>query len=563
MSVSLEQTYPDWVPNQITFPSEGNVADVLLQDCRRYADRTAFACAEDTLSYRELEQLSERLAVYLLSECRLNKGDRVAVMMPNLIAYPISVLGILRAGLVVVNVNPLYTARELKHQLVDSGAKAIIIAQPFLAALDEALPDTVVENVLLTPMAETVKPSGLYGGEARIALNDALSVEGDLDEVAVVPNDVAFLQYTGGTTGPSKGATLSHGNIMANQQQLLGWIEPCMAALPDQDQHVVITALPLYHIFALTVNALAMMHHGACNVLVPNPRDLPALVDTFKRYPVSMFSAVNTLFNGLLHTPGFDQVDFSRLCLAAGGGASVQAAVAQRWQAVTGKSIVEGYGLSETSPLVTLNAPDAGNHSGTVGFAMPSTDIVLLDEQDNPVADGEPGELCVRGPQVMVGYWNRPDANAEVFTDDGYFRTGDIAVRYANGSYQIVDRKKDMILVSGFNVYPAEIEAVCASHEAVVESACVGVPDERTGEAVKVFVVRSSDALKAEQLIAYCRDNLTPYKVPRQVEFLAELPKSPVGKILRRELRGLIQRSHLGRTFHNASRRLARGVFFV
>lgn len=537
MSVNLEQSYPDWVPDDITFPSEGNIAEVLLQDCRRYADRTAFVCADEELSYAQLDQLSQRLAVYLLSECRLNKGDRVAVMMPNLIAYPISVLGILRAGLVVVNVNPLYTARELKHQLVDSGAKAFIIAKPFVAALDEALPDTVVENVLVAPMGEPVKPSGVYGGEARIALNDALSVEGELEAPAVGPGDVAFLQYTGGTTGPSKGATLSHGNVMANQEQLLSWIAPCMARLPGTQQHVVITALPLYHIFALTVNALAMMRHGASNVLVPNPRDLPALVETFKRYPVSMFSAVNTLFNGLLHTPGFDQVDFGNLCLAAGGGASVQPAVAQRWQQVTGTTIVEGYGLSETSPLVTLNATDAAEHSGTVGFAMPSTRIRLLDDEGNEVAEGEPGELCVSGPQVMSGYWNRPDANAEVFTDDGYFRTGDIAVRHANGSYQIVDRKKDMILVSGFNVYPAEIEAVCAAHENVIESACVGVPDERTGEAVKVFVVRKSEALDEDQLIAFCRDNLTAYKVPRQVEFIAELPKSPVGKILRRELR--------------------------
>lgn len=537
MSVSLEQTYPDWVPDEITFPSEGSVAKVLLEDCRRYADRCAFACGEETLSYRQLEQLSERLAVYLLSECRLNKGDRVAVMMPNLTSYPISVLGILRAGLVVVNVNPLYTARELKHQLVDSGSKAIIIAKPFAAALDEALPDTVVENVLIAPMGEAVKPSGIYGGEARIGLNDVLSVEGALDDVQIAPSDVAFLQYTGGTTGPSKGATLSHGNIMANQEQLLNWIEPCMARIPSAQQHVVITALPLYHIFALTVNALAMMRHGACNVLVPNPRDLPALVETFKRYPVSIFSAVNTLFNGLLHTPGFDQVDFGNLCLAAGGGASVQPAVAQRWQDVTGTAIVEGYGLSETLPLVTLNATDAAAHSGTVGFAMPSTQIRLLDEQGHEVADGEPGELCVKGPQVMSGYWNRPDANAEVFTDDGFFRTGDIAVRYPNGSYQIVDRKKDMILVSGFNVYPAEIEAVCAAHDGVVESACIGVPDDRTGEAVKVFVVRKSEQLDEDQLIAYCRDNLTAYKVPRQVQFVAELPKSPVGKILRRELR--------------------------
>ena len=537
MNLSLEQTYPDWVPEEIAFPEHGSVADVLLDDCRRYADRNAFVCGEEALTYRQVDKLSERLAVYLLNECRLNMGDRVAVMMPNLPSYPVSVLGILRAGLVVVNVNPLYTARELRHQLIDSGAKAIIIAQPFLAALDEALPDTVVENVLIAPMGSALAPSGMYGGEARIELNDALSVEGELEPVAITPTDVAFLQYTGGTTGPSKGATLSHGNIMANQEQLLSWIEPCMAKLPAPAQHLVITALPLYHIYALTVNALAMMRHGACNVLVPNPRDLPALVEIFKRHQASVFTAVNTLFNGLLHTPGFDQLDFSRMCLAAGGGASVQPAVAQRWQEVTGTTIVEGYGLSETSPLVTMNATDASRHSGTVGFAIPSTLIRLLDDQDREAADGQPGELCVKGPQVMAGYWNRPDANAEVFTEDGYFRTGDIAVRHPNGSYQIVDRKKDMILVSGFNVYPAEIEAVCAAHDGVIESACIGVPDERSGEAVKVFAVRKDESLTEEQLVSYCRENLTAYKVPRHVEFIAELPKSPVGKILRRELR--------------------------
>lgn len=537
MSVITKQTYPTWVPNHIEFPRSGDIAGKLIESCRIFSDRTAFICGDESLGYAQLDFYSERLAAYLLNDCDLVKGDRVAVMMPNILAYPVSVMAILRAGLVVVNVNPLYTARELQHQLVDSGAKTVIIAAPFHEVLDEVIEYTDVETVLVAPMNGPLKEEAGSINDTCTQLNAAFSYKGDMPEVSVSPEDNAFLQYTGGTTGPSKGATLSHGNILANQEQLLAWIEPVMVNLPAGQQHVVVTALPLYHVFALTVNCIAMMQYGAANILVPNPRDLPGLVDILGSHKVTVFTGVNTLFNGLLHTPGIEKVDFSSMHLAAGGGAAIQESVATQWQKLTGTVIIEGYGLSETSPLLTLNSVAADRHSSTVGFAMPSTDILLLDDNDNPVADGEPGELCARGPQVMRGYWNRPDANAEVFTPDGFFRTGDVAIRHKNGSYQIVDRKKDMILVSGFNVYPTEIEAVCAAHPEVVEAACVGVPDEKTGEAIKIFVVRADESLTSEALVQYCRQNLTAYKVPRHIEFVPELPKSPVGKILRRELR--------------------------
>lgn len=537
MSVNPQQTYPTWVPKHIGFPSEGNIASSMLQSCNRYADRVALVCGDEEITYSQLASYSERLAAYLVGECGLSAGDRVAVMMPNLPAYPPSILAILRAGLVVVNVNPLYTPRELSHQLNDSGTKAIIIAEPFLGTLDQVLSETDVETVLIAPMGEALEPIALANEKVRIPLNAALAYKGELPAVDVGPNSVAFLQYTGGTTGPSKGATLSHGNILANQEQLLTWIAPVMNLSANDDPHVIITALPLYHVFALTVNCLAMMPFGATNVLIANPRDLPGLVETWAKHKVTVFTGVNTLFNGLLHTPGFADLDFSTLRFSAGGGAAVQTSVAKQWKEVTKRVITEGYGLSETSPLLTMNSVADEEHSGTVGFAIPSTEVLLLDDNDQPAEEGQPGELCARGPQVMSGYWNRPDANAEVFTDDGFFRTGDVAIRHPNGWLQIVDRKKDMILVSGFNVYPTEIESVSAANPKVLEAACIGIPDEKTGEAIKLFVVRSDDSLTSEELVAYCRENLTAYKVPRHVEFLAELPKSPVGKILRRELR--------------------------
>ncbi len=537
MSILTHQTYPSWVPKKIEFPRQGDIASAMLDYCYRFANRTALVCGSEKISYTQVDYFSERLAAYLLDKCDLSRGDRVAVMMPNLPAYPPSILAILRAGLVVVNVNPLYTARELKHQLNDSGATAIIIAAPFLNTLDEILAETSVESILLAPMGEPLQPRNVGFDSVRVSLNAAMSYQGLLPKITIKPEDTAFLQYTGGTTGPSKGATLSHGNILANQQQLQTWIDPAMNKMPEGQQHVVITALPLYHIYALTVNCLGMMRYGATNVLVPNPRDLPGLITIWKNHPVTVFTGVNTLFNGLLNTPGFDEIDFSSLCFVAGGGAAVQGSVATQWKSLTGTVLIEGYGLSETSPMLTINSVAADEHSGTVGFAMPSTEIVLLDDANQTVDDGQPGELCARGPQVMRGYWNRPDANAEAFTDDGFFRTGDVAIRHDNGCYQIVDRKKDMILVSGFNVYPTEIEAVSSAHPKVLEAACVGIPDDKSGEAIKLFVVRSDDSLSGEELTDYCRKNLTGYKIPRHIEFLNELPKSPVGKILRRELR--------------------------
>ncbi|MGB0220142.1 MAG: AMP-binding protein [Sinimarinibacterium flocculans] len=541
--MNTQQTYPTWTPNKIAFPLTGSVAEVMADDCRRFGARVALRCGSEELSYAQLDAYSERLAAYLRSHCGLIHGDRVAVMMPNLTAYPVAILGILRAGLVVVNVNPFYTPRELQHQLQDSGAKAIVIARPFLPALHEVLADTDVETVMVAPMGSALCPEPGDADGAQVQMNAALACTEELPSTSITPTDNAFLQYTGGTTGPSKGATLSHGNILANREQILSWIAPVMENLPEGRTHLAVTALPLYHIFALTMNGIVLTSYGATNILVPNPRDLAALAKVFRDNPVTVFSGVNTLFNGLLHTPGFADADFSSMRFVVGGGASIQQHVADLWQSVTGSCIVEGYGLSETSPLVTLNSVAQKQLSGTVGFAVPSTEVLLLGSDDQVVERGERGELCVRGPQVMSGYWNRPEANAEAFTPEGYFRTGDIAIQHENGTYQIVDRKKDMILVSGFNVYPAEIEEVCAQHPQVFEAACVGVPDAKTGEAIKVFVVPRGEGLDAETLQKHCRQHLTAYKVPHHIEFIAELPKSPVGKILRRELRSTTTRA--------------------
>lgn len=537
MAAATLQKYPSWVPRQVDFPTTGDLASSMLESCRRFAGKPAFICGAEQLSYLQLASLSERLAAYLLNECGLVAGDRVAVMMPNLIAYPPTILAILRAGLVVVNLNPLYAERELQNQLVDSGSKAIIIANPLVEVLDQVITDTEIETVLIAPMDEPLAPVEAVLDTVRLPLNAVLSYTGKMPEVEISPLSGAFLQYTGGTTGPSKGATLSHGNLLANQEQFRTWIDPVMHTLPASQNHVVITALPLYHVFALAINYIGMVRYGATNVLISNPRDVANLVDTWKGLKITVFTAVNTLFNSLLHTPGFDELDFSALRLTIGGGAAVQDSVASQWKQLTGRTITEGYGLSETSPVLTMNSVATDEHNNTVGFALPSTEIILLTDNGKQVDTGEAGELCVRGPQVMSGYWGQPDLNAEVFTDDGFFRTGDMAIKHSNGSYKIIDRKKDLILVSGFSVYPTEIEAVSASHPKVLEAACVGVPDDKTGETVKVYVVRSDESLDAETLISYFREKLTAYKVPRYVEFINVLPKNPVGKILRRKLR--------------------------
>ncbi|HSW14989.1 MAG TPA: AMP-binding protein [Solimonas sp.] len=526
--------YPAGVPATIATPAAACVSDLLAEACWRHAERIAVVCGDEQLSYYQLAAHAERLAAFLTADLGLARGERVAVMMPNISAYPVAVLGILSAGCAAVNVNPLYTPRELKHQLCDSGARAILIAEPFLATLDAVLAETPVQTVIVVPAAALPAPSGAWAGETRLPLATALATMRPLPTIELGLGDTAFLQYTGGTTGVSKGAELTHGNILSNIAQIDAWF----GGVLQESRETAITALPLYHIFALMLNLLYMLRMGGTTVLISNPRDLPGVVGTMARHPFSVFTGVNTLYNGLLNTSGFADLDFSSLRMSMGGGAAVQPAVARRWQEVTGRVLLEGYGLSETSPVLTINRVDSKGFRGGIGLPLPSTEISIRNEQGAEVAVGEAGELCARGPQVMRGYWQRPEETAKVFTADGYFRTGDMARQDEEGYFHIVDRVKDMVLVSGFNVYPNEIEAVCAEHPGVLESACIGVPDDKTGEAVKIFVVRRDESLDAPALIEHCRRNLTGYKVPRHVEFIAALPKSPVGKILRRELRG-------------------------
>ncbi|NGY03812.1 AMP-binding protein [Solimonas terrae] len=518
----------------IDAPRHASLDELLVEACREHAGNVALTQGDAQLRYAQLDTLSERLAAFLAGDLSLAQGERVALMMPNVLAYPLAICGVLRAGCVIVNVNPLYTARELRHQLCDSGARAIIVAEPFVPTVRSVLDDTSVDTVIVVPVAR-VPAAGhdQYDHSGTATLDTALASRSELPPRTQRHGDTAILQYTGGTTGPSKGAELTHGNLLANLDQLGAWFGDAMR--PGRE--VVITALPLYHIFALTVNLLSFLRLGGRNVLIGNPRDLPALVQTMRREGFSVITGVNTLYNGLLNTPTFASLDFSGLKLSMGGGSAVQPAVARQWQSVTGKVLLEGYGLSETSPVLTVNRIDSVAFRAGIGLPLPGTEISIRDDDGREVAPGESGELCARGPQVMRGYWDKPDENAAAFTEDGFFRTGDMARRDEDGHYHIVDRKKDMVLVSGFNVYPNEIEAVCAEHAGVLESACIGVPDARTGEALKLFVVRRDPALSEDVLIEHCRRNLTAYKVPRQVQFLSELPKSPVGKILRRELR--------------------------
>ncbi|MGH8504506.1 MAG: AMP-binding protein [Stenotrophobium sp.] len=527
-------SYLPGIPQTIPPPRHRSLAEMIARSCREYSQSTALVQDQDSLSYARLDALSERLAAFLAVDLSLAPGERVALMMPNALAYPVAVCGVLRAGCVIVNVNPMYTPRELRHQLRDSGARAIVVAAPFIGTVKEVLADTSVDTVIVVPVTGLPAPGLEQYDHSGIAdLTTALATHSESPHIEQRHTDTALLQYTGGTTGPSKGAELTHGNLLSNLDQFGAWLHG--TATPGRE--VVITALPLYHIFAMMVNLLGFLKLGARNVLIANPRDLAALAATMQREGCTVITGVNTLFNGLLNTPGFDTQDFSNLRLAMGGGSAVQAAVARRWQAVTGKVLIEGYGLSETSPVLTVNRLDTNEFRSGIGLPLPSTEISIRDEDGNVVAPGEPGELCARGPQVMRGYWNKPEENARAFTADGYFRTGDMARQDAEGHFHIVDRKKDRVLVSGFNVYPNEIEAVCAEHPGVLESACIGVPDDKTGEAVKLFVVRRDATLTEQTLIEHCRRNLTAYKVPRQVQFLQELPKSPVGKILRRELR--------------------------
>ncbi|UYO39166.1 long-chain fatty acid--CoA ligase [Rhodopseudomonas palustris] len=545
--------YPPGVPADIDVTQYPSLVDLFEESFRKYSDRKAFICMDKAITYRELDEMSIALGAYLQGK-GLQKGARVALMMPNVLQYPVAIAAVLRAGFAVVNVNPLYTPRELEHQLKDSGAEAIIVLENFAHTVEQVVARTPVKHIIVGTMGDMLGFKGVivnlvvrkvkkmvpaYSLPGAVSFNDAVSAgRGQkFTKPAIGPESVAFLQYTGGTTGVSKGATLLHRNVVANVLQNDAWLQPALAKPPHVDQLFIVCALPLYHIFALTACYLLGMRAGGVNLLIPNPRDIPGFIKELMKYQVNSFPAVNTLYNGLLHAPGFDKVDFSKLKISNGGGMAVQRPVAEAWLKMTGCPIAEGYGLSETAPVLTCNPATVTEFNGTIGLPMPSTELSIRDEEGKEVPFGTPGEICARGPQVMSGYWNRPDETALVMTADGFFRTGDIGVMSPDGFTKIVDRKKDMILVSGFNVYPNEVEEVVASHPGVLECAVIGVPDSRTGEAVKAFVVKKDPDVTAEDIIKFCHNELTNYKVPRQIEFRTTLPKTNVGKILRRELR--------------------------
>jgi long-chain acyl-CoA synthetase len=545
--------YSPGVPADIDTSQYGSLVELLEESFAKFADRKAFICMDKSISYRDLDEMSLSLAAFLQGK-GLAKGARVALMMPNVLQYPIATAAVLRAGCAVVNVNPLYTPRELEHQLKDSGAEAIVVLENFAHTVEQVLPHSQVKHVIVASMGDLLGFKGVivnlvvrrvkkmvpaYSLPTAIAFNDALAAGRGLtfSKPKIGPDDVAFLQYTGGTTGVSKGATLLHRNIVANVLQNDAWLQPALAAPPHVDQLLVVCALPLYHVFALTACYLLAVRAGGANLLIPNPRDIAGFMKELMKYQVNSFPAVNTLYNGLMHHPDFAKLDFSKLKISNGGGMAVQRPVAEQWKKITGCSIAEGYGLSETSPTLTCNPATATEFNGSIGIPVPSTYISIRDDDGNEVPIGEAGEICAKGPQVMAGYWNRPDETAKVMTADGYFRTGDIGVMAADGFIKIVDRKKDMILVSGFNVYPNEIEEVIAGHPGVLECAVIGVPDEKSGEAVKAFVVKKDPNVTAEDIVKFCRENLTAYKVPKHIEFRTSLPKTNVGKILRRQLR--------------------------
>ena len=542
--------YPAGVPSTIDPDHYASLIEILEESFTKYPDRIAFVNMDQQLSYKELEQYSRDFAAYLQAQ-GLQKGDAVAIMMPNLLQYPIALFGTLRAGMTVVNVNPLYTPRELKHQLSDANCKAIVILDNFASTLEKVVADVPVKHVILTAIGDMLpapkrwivnlvvkyvkKMVPSYQLSHTINFRELLSqgAKASYTRPQVGGDDLAFLQYTGGTTGLAKGAMLSHRNMVANLEQ----VSAVFAPLVNDGEETIITALPLYHIFALTVNCLTFIKHGGKNILITNPRDMPGFVKELQKHPFSMISGVNTLFNGLLHAEGFKDLDFSNLKIAMGGGMAVQRAVAEHWERVTKSRLLEGYGLTECSPVVTTNPTDIQSFTGSIGIPLPSTDVRIVDIDNGAVLPiGETGEIQVRGPQVMVGYYNRPDETTKVMQDD-WFMTGDIGFMDEQGFVKIVDRKKDMILVSGFNVYPNEIEEVVVSHPKVLEVAAVGVPHDSSGEAVKVFVVRKDSSLTEKELIDHARENLTGYKVPKFVEFRDDLPKTNVGKILRRELR--------------------------
>ncbi len=544
--------YPEGIPAEIDLGEFDSIVDVFDRSCDAFRDRCAYVNFGVELSYAQVDRYSAAFAARLQST-GLMRGDRIAIMMPNVLQYPIAVFGALRAGLIVVNTNPLYTARELKHQLNDSGARAILVMDNFASVVEAVIDDCQIEHVILTRMGDmlgTVKgaitnlvvryvkrmvPAYELPGARRFMTLLREGANEQFKPVRLGHEDIAFLQYTGGTTGVSKGAILTHGNLVANMQQSSAWLTGDLSV----GEETIITALPLYHIFALTANCLVFLKFGGRNVLITNPRDMTGFVRELAKERFTAITGVNTLFNGLLNTPKFKDLDFSALRMTLGGGMAVQRSVAERWKKVTGVTLVEAYGLTETSPAACINPMDLEDYNGSIGLPVPSTDCRVIDADGNPLGVGEIGELCVRGPQVMRGYWNRPDETAKVLDDFGWLRTGDMAKMDENGYFYIVDRKKDMILVSGFNVYPNEIEDVVASHPKVLEVGAIGAPDEKSGEVVKVVVVRKDPSLTVKELRNFCRQELTGYKVPKYVQFVDELPKTNVGKILRRELRDM------------------------
>jgi long-chain acyl-CoA synthetase len=546
--------YPTGVPTQVNTDALPTLVALMEEGFRRHAELPAYRFMGKAFSFAQVDEMSRALSAWLQGQ-GLARGDRVAIMLPNVPQYPVAVAAVLRAGLVVVNVNPLYTPRELEHQLKDAGAKAIVILENFAAVLEQVLPAVPTKTVLLAAMGDllglvkgalvnhvvrnTRRLVPLFRLPGAVRFNDALKRGRGmtLQPAAVGPDDIAVLQYTGGTTGVSKGAVLLHRNLVANVLQSEAWYQPALKKIPPGEQVVTVCALPLYHIFGFTTNMMLGLRMGGCNILIPNARDIPALLKDLSTQRFHSFPAVNTLFNAIVHHADFAKVDWSHLKISVGGGMAVQSATARLWLEKTGCPIVEGYGLSETSPSATCNAVDSETYSGTIGLPLPGTDLAVLDDAGQPLPPGTPGEIAIRGPQVMAGYWQRPDETAKVMTADGWFRTGDIGTMDERGQFRIVDRKKDMILVSGFNVYPNEVEDVISQLPGVLECAAVGVPDARAGEIVKAVVVRKDAAVTEADIRAHCEANLTGYKRPRVIEFRTELPKTTVGKILRRELR--------------------------
>ncbi len=541
--------YPKGVQHEVDLNKYRSILDLFAESIKTYGDKPCFTNLDHTISYNELDQYSDHFASYLLNVCKLKKGDRIAIQMPNLLQYPVVLFGALKAGLIVVNTNPLYTDREMEHQFRDSDCKAVVIVDLYAHLLQKIISHTDIQHVIVTSIGDMLpfpkryivngviqyikKMVPVYELPLAVPFNEALKKGADVsfDPAVFEPEDIAFLQYTGGTTGVAKGAMLTHRNIVANMLQTFEWLQPRLV----RGQEIVVTPLPLYHIFSLTVNCMTLMAYGAQNILITNPRDIPEFLKIMKKYRPTVMSGVNTLFNALMNHKDFLSVDVSNLKISVAGAMALQEVVAKKWLKLTNSPVVEGYGLTETSPVACCNPIDGTDKTGTIGLPFPSTDIKLVDDKGDEVPAGEPGELCVRGPQVMKGYWQRPEETAKVM-DGEWLKTGDIAVVDKEGFFKIVDRKKDMILVSGFNVYPNEVEDVIASHPAVLEVAAIGVPDEHSGEIVKIFVVKKAD-VTGDDLIAFARKKLTGYKVPKKVEFRDELPKTNVGKILRKDLR--------------------------